>query len=418
MQEIMPDKQTGVCSHCGRPLPLEAAFCPWCETSQNEPQEITLSRISRRKGTGIGLLLLLACIFAAGVIYWYRISPRDYRGGVSVVYTLKGQKCRLILSFNKELKGEEEKLAAYKDELPEGNQAAVYSRLFLRTDSGNDLREEFTENIKEFKVTTVPRDGAVSMRTMESELRKEETGQIGETHVVYGPENGTNDICWDLTMKNGDTIHLEHTMTCELMPDMEVHYEDTPLNTMADIEAVLEEVMENAVPKTVPVLYLPPIEYEGELTLDRCTAKFIGSTEGEKRTTFTGTVTVKTRSPILTDLNNISFEGHGGIGLAAEEGVIVTDCSFRGYDIAADARDGSWIILESCQFEGNGTGFRFASGHATCSSPWYYGLRFVGNDVGIEIRQVPRNTPLELVDCVFENNGTDVVDPDGLVSGY
>ena len=66
-------------------------------------------------------------------------------------------------------------------------------------------------------------------------------------------------------------------------------------------------------------------------------------------------------------------------------------------------------------FVGNATGFRFDSKESTCSNPNYENLVFAENKLGLDIRNVPGDIQLKLINPVFDTNVEDFSDPKGLL---
>ena len=55
------------CIRCGKPLPDDASFCPYCETVQTEPKDAELPKKWRKKTvTILGIVLLIALTAAIG----------------------------------------------------------------------------------------------------------------------------------------------------------------------------------------------------------------------------------------------------------------------------------------------------------------------------------------------------------------
>ena len=115
--------------------------------------------------------------------------------------------------------------------------------------------------------------------------------------------------------------------------------------------------------------YLPPVTYEGPLTMDTRTANLYGCEEEGKKTVFTDTVTVQTREPYPAEFYSLEFRGDGGCGIRCSEGLRTEYCLFTGWDIGVDVNNGGWISVHNSAFVGNGTGLRFDSESSTYASP-------------------------------------------------
>ena len=151
------------------------------------------------------------------------------------------------------------------------------------------------------------------------------------------------------------------------------------------------------------------------MTLDRHTVTFFGTVTDEVQTTFARPVTIAMRDGVVTEFYDIAFVGDGGTGLTATEGVWLTNCRFQGWEIGADAQEGSWINMAACDFMENGIGFRFNSTTSSCSCETYENMVFSGNETGVQVLNIPHNGPISFVNCLFEDNITDIEDPKGLV---
>ena len=136
------------------------------------------------------------------------------------------------------------------------------------------------------------------------------------------------------------------------------------------------------------------------------------------QTTFTETVTVPVRDRVITEFYDTAFVGDGGTGLTATESVWLTNCRFEGWDIGAEALDGSWICMAGCDFVNNGVGFLFNSQNSSGSCSTYENMVFSGNETAVQVRNTPGGDTISFVNCLFEKNQTDVEDPKGLAEDY
>lgn len=401
------------CIHCGKELAGEARWCPYCEKPQKEPERVKTPLRIRRL-----VLTCLAILVVAGTAA-YAVSrqnqPKVYEGGASVEYRIDGKDCKILLSFKSNGRTTGEEQDQTEDRQPENSQTAVPSQLVAYSKEDPDIQNTFTELIDTCVVTAQPEEGAKPMEVNGPQPGKGSNFDAAwYADVVYGPENGTNVICWEVRMKNKDTIRLYQKVTCNLLETIEYHYEDTPMDTVEEIEALLKKTAEES-PEAVLSLYLPPVTYEGSLVMDERTATLFGSEEDGKKTTFTDTLTVNTRKPATAELYELEFEGSGGTGLVSTDALYVQACVFTGWDIGVDAQNGSWISLTNDAFIGNGIGFRFDSGSATFSNPTYENVVFAENTLGMQILQVPGDNTLRFVNPIFDANETDYEDPKGLV---
>ena len=153
--------------------------------------------------------------------------------------------------------------------------------------------------------------------------------------------------------------------------------------------------------------------YDGGITLETRTCSLYGSADGEKVTTFTGTVSIRTDLPQFAEIHGVRFAGNGGTGLAATGSVQLYDCVFTGWNTGALARDGAWISAAGCSFLENGVGLQFDTGSSRLSAPVYQDNLFQGNGTGLLITALPGTEVLTFPGCSFSGNGTDIDNPAG-----
>ena len=167
-------------------------------------------------------------------------------------------------------------------------------------------------------------------------------------------KEGEGDVIWTIYLKNGDTLRLHHTVKITRIPVVTLTENDYPMATIDDLNALLNTLAHEADRKSVYILQLPAVTYEGGLTMKNFCCDLIGSESG---TTFTGTVTIATRGIHPSNITNVRFVGDGtGIGLSASEGAFLHRCTFENWEIGAYGGLGSWVNATGCTFRGNGVG--------------------------------------------------------------
>jgi hypothetical protein len=276
------------------------------------------------------------------------------------------------------------------------------------------MQSAFTEQMGSCTVTASPEDGAQVAEIVGPHLGEEAGNAAASADIVYWPETGTNTLCWEITMKNRDVIRLYQTVECKLQPVVTYHYEETPMDTIEELQAVLDQAEKEA-PDTLVELYLPPVTYEGGFEMDTNAVLLYGSEEDGARTTFTDTVTVSTRVPYMAEFYNLEFAGDGGYGIISTEALSLRNCLFTGWDVGVDVRVGGWVSASETSFVKNGTGFRIDSTESSYFNPAYENLVFTENETGMEVRNIPNDGELDLYGTVFDSNKTDLEDPDGRV---
>ena len=404
------------CMHCGKELPEAASWCPFCENSLKKTTEIQLP--PRRRRWMIAGLILAAAVLTVSYAVFAGHRPKVYEGFGEVEYELDGQNIRVFSSFSDHDLSMMNTVDCYSTKIMEGDTAAIPALLFAVSEKDSVPVDSFPDQVEQIQLTADPDEGSQPM-DIYGPFTGEETGfpSLWEADVVFDTTMAANTICWELKMKNGDTLRISQRVECLPLPMVAYSYVDTPMETTEQVRDLIEKTIKEETPETILRLQLAPVTYEGELILDRHSAFLEGTEKDGRRTTFTDTIRVSTRQPDLTTIANISFEGNGDkTALTATEGVYVNGCSFSGWDIGADAQNGSWISLTNCIFEDNRIGFRFNSSLASFSNPYYEGLAFRNNGIGIQLLMVPGNKTMTLTGCVFEGNDTDIEDPEGRIT--
>ena len=204
-------------------------------------------------------------------------------------------------------------------------------------------------------------------------------------------KEGEGDVIWTIYLKNGDTLRLHHTVKIMRIPVVTLTENDYPMATIDDLNALLDTLAHEADRKSVYILQLPAVTYEGGLTMKNFCCDLIGSEGG---TTFTGTVTVATRGIHPSNITNVRFMGDGtGIGLSASEGAFL----------------GSWVNATGCTFRGNDVGLWLDNrGGATCSGSYYGDSVYEDNGTAVRIAAMPGTETLDFNNCVFRGNRVNV----------
>ena len=203
-----------------------------------------------------------------------------------------------------------------------------------------------------------------------------------------------DDLHWSIEMKNGDRIELVQTLTCEQQVVIDLHYEDTPLETTEQIEKAIEQAYADN-PDAILNLYLPPVRYTKPLTVQKYAVFLYGCRKGETETTLPSRGRVLTRIPhlfhfiTLMPFGEADNGGHGD-GPVRGESPGRRECLFQRLGHRQRTRrTAPGSSLENCTFEGNRIGFRFDSQHATASDITYSGLVFRDNQIGMQLLNIP-----------------------------
>ena len=403
-----------MCIHCGAELPDEANFCPACGKTQEEPVAVKAPR-PWRKSLSIVLVILLAaavCLLAVRL----RHAPKDYvSDGAEILYSDSNGEYKIFLTWNAGLGTVRNGAGEKTVELAEGELTALPSQLYVY-DIGKDvnLTDEFLERVENVKAEAKPRDNAEPMLVYAPQKNPDFPGRVMVADVEYNAFCGTNDIIWTLEMKNGDRIQLQQQLTVEKQKTAVYTADAWPMDTIEDLQALLQHIEETESPDTVVTVYLPALTYAGGLHFTERSYKLVGTSVNGEQTTFTGGFSVALRKPQIAEFENICFAGSGkGTGISASEGVVLLDCRVTGWEIGAEAREGSWIAAFGTVFEDNGIGLQFNSTTSSMVYPSYENDSFLNNGIGVSLLRVPGTQILQFPECTFSGNGTDIDNPAG-----
>ena len=400
------------CPNCGKELPDASDFCPYCETQLLKKKEPEVPRKRNRKVWAVLILLIFAA--AAGTLY-LQLRPREYKGASSISYTSGGNTYNVFLTFfyARGIKGEQQ--AELTDYLGEGVNSALPSLLFaMKESSAGDTEavqadaEAFMDLVESCHIDIIPQGDVQGVELYGPSREPNYPAAVQLGNLMYNCSSGANKILWTITMKNHDRICLSQTFTCFLQNTVTAHYDDTPLNTVDEIQNYLDQIPESAAHDIVE-LYLAPSQYRGTLTLKDRAVLLYGTEENGTRTTFTDTLQILSRDPTIASVEGIDFIGSGtGAGLQARAPVFVDNCTFENWEQGVYGMDGSWPMIHSSTFRKNKTGFLFESSRTTASELEYSGNTFTENGVAVFLKQVPGEGILYFIDNTFRKNGTDI----------
>lgn len=211
-------------------------------------------------------------------------------------------------------------------------------------------------------------------------------------------------------MKNGDTITLRQTYEVTPIPVYDYYPEEHPMDTAEELQALIDSISGQVEEAAVVNLHLPPVTYEGGVTIQDWNLNLYGSTDGAgNRTTFTGPVRALAPYSNITYFYDMDFVGDGGTGLSGSAPFRATNCTFTGWDTAVLAYGTSWANVIGCTFRNNGIGFHFDSDGEYANHSMYNDNLFEGNEVAVQLDSVPTDVALNFQGSVFRDNGQDIV---------
>ena len=126
----------------------------------------------------------------------------------------------------------------------------------------------------------------------------------------------TAQMTWTFTMKNGDTIRLKQEVAVSTARTYDYYPTDAPMSTAAELQALLDELADTLEPDAEINLHLPAVIYEAVPITASRSFNLYGSTQGEKRTTFTAPLRLEAGAvDWISYLYDISFQGPGSAPL-------------------------------------------------------------------------------------------------------
>lgn len=394
------------CMHCGAELPEDASFCPHCAQSQIEKAEAKPPRLWRKKALIAAVCLLLAAGIA--LIGFLSRQPKVYGGSARVVYSDADGDYELLVAFHPD---------DIKNNRPVGEKTVSQSTneftnmtvmLGIYRDGEIADPEAFFAKVESCALEARG-DGPLTLS--EPTYNTNFLPAARESDMTYSGESGTQELVWTLNMKNGDTIVLKQTF--EVIPLIHQVYtpEDTALDTMEDLQALLARINQEVPADTIVDIYLPPVTYTGALTLVSRAVNLYGNTDGSGRTVFTGTLSVNTDIPDNVMLFELDFVGNGGTGLSATASVYMGGCTFTGWDVGAVALDGGMIGVEGCTFRNNGVGFKYNTTAYHSFNNVFPDCTIADNDIGVQFARLEGTITIDFGGSVFSGNRIDIDNP-------
>ncbi|MCI8678740.1 MAG: zinc ribbon domain-containing protein [Lawsonibacter sp.] len=396
------------CPHCGAQLPDTASFCPHCARSVNQRKEIhPPRRLPRRVIRGALLALALA---ALALTAWHYTRPRVYDNGTAeVIYTDSDGSYQLLLNhFGDRF----QPMTDYAEEVEEGTTSNKPSRLFINhMDTGVNAKEVFLRKVETITVELLQGgDSPEPWQYTEPQATDYDPEAARASILTYTDRSGDMELRWTIRMRNGDTIRLYQRMALGVVPTRHFYPEDVPMDTVDDLQTLVDEVNETITSDVIVYIHLPAVTYEGSLLLEQRSMNLIGS-EGSDgtRTTFTGTLQATAQKGYICQFQNLSFTGDGeGVGVSASARINFSDCQFTGWRTGVLCYGNSWVNIKNSVFEDNTVGFHFNSTSNNRSDHMYSGNLFQRNSTAVLLESVPGDQALYFEGTRFSRNGTDI----------
>ncbi|WP_165450504.1 zinc ribbon domain-containing protein [Intestinimonas massiliensis (ex Afouda et al. 2020)] len=401
--------QQQTCPHCGAPLPEGAVFCPHCARDVH-PRKDTKRPAPLRKKLLAGLLALLVVI-AAGAGIWYAnrpYVPREYDGVGEVYYETGGRTYQLLVAWPADRCAPAPDIYQYGRE----DDLTRWPSRFYVNDAANgaDAWGEFEPLVEQVTVEVVQDENAGSTLTAESPAQDENYPDAAGTSILeFDGLCGEPQVVWNVQMKNGDVLRVRQNIHVTLIHTYTYDWHDYPMDTLEELQALLDRVVTEVQPMDELIFNLPPVTYEGTLTLpNTCTLQ--GCTDGSGRTVFAGSVLATPEQGYwLNYLFDIDFVGNGSnVGLSASISTIAIGCTFTGYKTGILSYGSAWTAPVECTFTGNQVGFHFNSVDGGVSRALFDNNVFTGNGTAVLLENVSADGTIYFDGSVFSGNGTDI----------
>lgn len=396
------------CPHCGASLPDAAVFCPHCAKSVNrrtilQPPRYIPGRVLR---SALVLLAVLALVLTA----WLCTRPKVYDNGTAeVIYTDRDGSYQLLLNY---FGNRFQPMTDYAEEVEEGTTSNKPSRLFINhVDTGVNAKETFRRKIDSIAVEFLQGGNPTEpWRSSGPAVQDYDQEAAYRSILTYTSRSGNMELRWTIRMKNGDTIRLYQRMALSIVPTRHFYSEDVPMNTMEDLQALVDQVDGTITADVIVYIHLPAVTYEGSLVLANRSINLVGS-EGPEgtRTTFTGTLQAIAQKGYICQFKNLDFVGDGGgAGVSASARINFTGCHFTRWRTGVLCYGDSWVNMKDCIFEDNTVGFHFNSSGKNANDHMYSGNLFRHNDTAVLLESVPGDQTLYFDNTRFSRNNADI----------
>lgn len=402
------DEKTVSCPHCGEELPEGASFCPHCARSVKERKDVSPPRHMTRRAMYIALLILFSAVLV--LVLYLRSRPQIYDNGTAeVLYTQGGVTYQVLAGWM-----DNRFYPANQVRQPVDDVDMLYTFpqcLYINhSESGANAKDEFMEQVEKVTAVFVETDSQELPWTCDEPVSREdyvpEAALVSSIHFYAGSGRGT--LRWTVEMKNGDVIRLCQTMEAQIMERYLFTPEDTPLNTVEEVQALLDSLEELTGGETFNVveIHLPPVTYDGGITIPR-DINLYGAEEGG-RTTFTGPIRIAPPDTGLSWIYDIDFVGSGeGVGFSSSGRAFLQGCRISGWRTGVLMQD-NLVDAWDCIFENNEIALHFNADAGTFSDSRYMRDVFRNNGAAVLLERIPSEETLSFPESVFSGNGTDI----------
>ena len=389
--------ETKKCVHCGADLPADASFCPVCARTQVEKESITTPKPKKRI---LPWILAAAAVVVVLIVVLTQLGRKTMYDENSAEISYKNWNMVLRYARDDDFHFDSAQ-DFYTKTLNAGVQAAIPLQLYVFDNEKTLKSEEFLDQLESTEIRAIPIGDSSAAECSTPGSNDLFPKATLESDVVYDTDCSENEIQWTFHMKNGDTIVLHEKMEINIRPEENYSYTDMPLDTMTDLQELIDKAEDELSPETAVTITLAPVVYEGDLDIRDIRLTLVG-TEG---TTINGKVNIAPDLPQFASFNNIVFTSGG---IEAYSPFSCEDCTFKDCEEGILAEDGSWPMPWHCVFENCETGLHINTENCSIQNQDLTENEYYNNGTAILIEQVPYDDPLYLSYCVFEGNEADI----------
>lgn len=399
------------CPHCGAALPEGAAFCPHCAKDVH-PRKDTGTPTPLRKKALLGLLAL-AVVLAAGLGIWYAnrpYVPQEFDGVGEVYYESGDKTYQLLVAWPND------RCMPAPDIYQQGAPDEQYrwpSRWYVNdAATGADAWPEFEPLVEQVTVEVVQDENAADPLVAGEPSHREDYSPDAAmvSSLDFTGSSGEPQVVWTIQMKNGDMIRVRQNIHISLILTHEYHWQDYPMNTLEELQSLMDDIAAQVNPADEVILYLPPVTYEGDLELCR-SFEFHGNTDGAERTVLKGSLTMLETGGYywINYFYDLDFMGDGtNTGITALSKAWAIGCSFTGYKNGLLTQGGAWVNVTECTFADNEVGLFYNSTGQSVSDDRFFDNTFTDNGTAVLLMSVPTDLTLYFDGTTFSGNGVNV----------
>ena len=286
------------------------------------------------------------------------------------------------------------------------------SRLFINhVDTGANAGQMFMQKVDDVSAEILqPAESPSPMVCSQPEYRNFSPESAQVSLVDFTGRSDPAELVWTIRMENGDTIRLRQKIAVEQVRTYDYGPEEYPMDTIEDLQALVDRIAETVPLPAVVNLHLPAVTYTGGLTIEGRPINLYGSADGVgNRTTFTDTVRVTARDGPISYFYDLDFAGDGtGVGVSASARFWAEGCSFTHWKTGVLGYGDVWVNVIGCLFAENKTGFYFNSNGTYVTHTMFNDNTFVKNDTAVLLEEVPSDETLNFQGSRFAGNGTDI----------